>query len=501
MKKDKNKKTNKKQENSRMMQNIINALTIVIVLGEVFLFYVILRLNILPTKLLIPALLLTALVSLGMIMWLRKSKGNASKMIALVLSLVLILGATQISKIRSVIGKIAGAETEVHIINIVVMDDSPYKDINDIKDNNVILGANMAQDEDNIEKVKEEISKKEKFEIQTESYKTYNGLVGDLYDGTLEAIVISESHTSFLEESKPNFEEETRIIATYHIEVPVEKNEYNADVNKDTYSIFVSGIDTYGPINTVSRSDVNMVMTVNPQTHQILLTSMPRDYHVKLHSFGAYDKLTHAGNYGVRESVKTLEDLFTSQVSEDVQIDYYLRVNFTSVENIVNALGGVEVNSKRAFTAFNGMYFNEGTNYVNGKEALTFVRERKNLPDGDFGRIQNQQALITGVLNKAMSPAIITNYGSFLNSIGDGFELSMSDSDLNKVIKQQLDTMASWEIIQIQLKGYGTMSTSTYSMPGWNLYVADPDYETVRKAAEMILKMENGERVSLEDFQ
>src|SRR5690554_5508542 len=351
MKKDKNKKTNKKQENSRMMQNIINALTLVIVLGEVFLFYVILRLNILPTKLLIPALLLTALVSLGMIMWLRKSKGNASKVIALVLSLALILGATQISKIRSVIGKIAGAETEVHIMNIVVMDDSPYKDINDIKDNNVILGANMAQDEDNIEKVKEEISKKEKFEIQTESYKTYNGLVGDLYDGTLEAIVISESHTSFLEESKPNFEEETRIIATYHIEVPVEKNEYNADVNKDTYSIFVSGIDTYGPINTVSRSDVNMVMTVNPQTHQILLTSIPRDYHVKLHSFGAYDKLTHAGNYGVRESVKTLEDLFTSQVSDDVQIDYYLRVNFTSVENIVNALDGVEVNSKYGFTA------------------------------------------------------------------------------------------------------------------------------------------------------
>ena len=481
-------------------KSLVNALSLVIGLGTVGLYYVILKFNVLPTKYLIPVLIVVALLAAGMIYWLQKSKGNASKVIAFVLSILLVIGVTQIARVQSFMKKIAGAEFETHIMQVIVMDDSPYEDIKDFKDLDVLFGANMAQDEENINKVKEEISKKEGFDIEIDEFTQYISLVDYLYSGETEVIILSEAHAALFEEHKPNFDTETRVIATYHFKEVVEKKDYDTDVTKDTYSIFVTGIDTFGPISSVSRSDLNMVMTVNPQTNQILLTSIPRDYHVKLHSFGAYDKLTHAGIYGVNESVKTLEDLFSSQVDEKIDIDYYLRVNFTSVVNIVDSLGGVEVNSRHAFNSVSGHYFQAGPNHVNGTQALGFVRERYNLPDGDFSRIQNQQALITGVLNKAMSPAIITNYGSFLNSIGDGFELSMSDSDMNKVIKQQLNTMSGWDIIQIQLQGTGAHSTSTYSMPGWNLYVAEPKYETVKSAAELITRMENGERISAEDY-
>ena len=485
----------------KLKKLLVNILTIVLLLSSVFLGYILINLNVVPGKYLIPSLVALALVTLLMLYWLRKSKGNMSKVIGFLLVVALIVGATQTSKIRSLIKNVTGGNKDLHTVHVRVMKDSDFDKMSDFKDNEALFGANMAQDAANINKVKEQVLEKEKFEMDVESYTSYSYLVEDLYDGSLDAIIMSEAHEVLLEEIYPNFEDETRIIATYEFEEIIEITDREFDVTKDTYSVFVSGIDTFGSISSVSRSDVNMIMTVNPAEHQILLTSIPRDYYVVLNKFGAYDKLTHAGLYGVQESVKTLEDLLSSQVDQRIDIDHHLRVNFTSVVNIVDALGGVEVNSKYAFKSGAGPYFEQGSNYINGTEALAFVRERYNLPNGDFDRIQNQQALITGVINKAMSPAIITNYSSFLNSIGDGFELSMSDKELNSIIRQQLNSMSSWDIVQIQLKGTGATKSDLLSMPGYNLYVAEPDYDSVKAAAEMILMMENGQRISQEDYQ
>ena len=156
-------------------------------------------------------------------------------------------------------------------------------------------------------------------------------------------------------------------------------------VTKESFNIFISGIDTYGKISSVSRSDVNMVVTVNPKTKQILMTSIPRDYYVTLHGVKGYkDKLTHASLLGIENSVMTVEDLL------DIDINYYIKVNFSSVINVVDSLGGVDVYSEYDFTSIDGYHYSKGYNKVNGEEALSFVRERKAFASGDNQRIKKQ---------------------------------------------------------------------------------------------------------------
>lgn len=488
----KTKQTTKRMKFDQSLSKIIIGLVVV---SSLLLMYKLFRLGVLSNKYLIPAVLILIVLSSVLSFWLIKSKGHASKILSLIVVVAILLGVNQVARIRNLIANVTGANKETHVVHVIVMDQSPYKTIDDLKGLNVDIAANTAADKKYIDLTVDEINNKDKVEFNLIDKNNYLSVVNSLYDGEVEAILLSEAHRPLMEEYKPEFEEETRIIASYYFEEEVEEHGEGVDVTKDTFSIFVTGIDTYGPLSSVSRSDVNMIVTVNPKTNQILLTSIPRDYHVTLHSFGQKDKLTHAGIYGVRESMKTLEDLLSSQVNEKVDIDYYLRVNFTSVIDIVDALGGVEVYSRYNFNVGNYSYV-QGMNHVYGNEALAFVRERYSLPNGDFDRIQNQQALITGVINKAASPAIITNFNKFLNSVGGSFELSMSDKDFNKLAKKQIDTMSSWEIIDIQLGATGSMSTNTYSMPGWNLYVAEPKYDTVKAAAEMILKMERGEIIS-----
>lgn len=481
-----------------LQESLSKGLAIAVIASALYFVYSVFALDLLSTKYLIALFTLLGLVIVFGVRWLLKNQySNFNKTLAFIAIVGLIVGSGYISKMTKVISQITGAEIETHRVHVLVMNDSAYESMDDLKDKSIEYGLNYKFDKTNLEKAEERLTE-DGFDFSTKDYDNYFALIDDLYNNKLEAILINEAHFAFLEDHKPSLEEETRILTTYDFDEVVEKDEtHEVDVLKDTFSVFVTGIDTYGPISSVSRSDVNMIMTVNPTTKQILLTSIPRDYHVTLHSFNHKDKLTHAGIYGVNESVRTLEDLLTNSVDKKVDIDYYLKVNFTSVENIVNALGGVSVYSQYDFSA-GGYHFNKGYNDMDGKKALRFTRERYNLPGGDFSRIQNQQALITGVINKALSPAIITNYSSFLNSIGSGFELSMSDKDLNRLIRKQIDTMDSWEILQIQMKGTGTSSTNTYSMPGWNLYVAEPNMDTVRRAANLILEMEAGNRISLD---
>lgn len=471
-------------------------LSILVSISSISLAYIIFSLGVLPDKYVKPGLVALFIFTIIILVWLNVSEKKLPKIISFLLVLSLAFGTGQLSRVKSLISKIAGADSEVHTVNVIVMNESPYKSLKELKDLDLSFGANIAIDRTNIEKTVDAIEKKYKFRPEITEYNQYTNLVDDLYNGNSEVIIMSEAHASLMDEYKPDFAEETRVIASFEFKEDVKTNKYDANVLKDTYSVYISGIDTFGKISSVSRSDVNMLMTVNPNTNQILLTSIPRDYYLELASFNAYDKLTHAGLYGVNESVDSMENLLTKHSVEKVDIDYYLRVNFTSVLNIVDALGGVTVNSQYDFSS-GGYHFVKGANEMDGKKALVFVRERYNLPGGDFSRIQNQQALITGVINKAMSPAIITNFGSFLSSVGDGFELSMSDSDLNKIIKNQLDTMESWEILQYQLKGTGRHDTKLYSWPNKSLYVVEPDVESIRKAAELITQMEKNERISL----
>lgn len=453
------------------------------------------RLELLPLKFFIITVIIIALILLIISTSIIKSKGKLNflfKVVSLLVSLGLVMSSGYALRGGDLLNQVTGANIDTHIISIIVKKDSKYNSLDDIR--NETLGVNTYIDKSNIEKgvgiYKEELD----YEPILEEYTDYSILNGDLMDGKIEGILFSESHRGLMKELNNSFDEDTRVISFVKYDVDNNIKFKNTDVTNDTFSVYVTGIDTYGPVTSVSRSDVNMIVTVNPKTNQILLTSIPRDYHVELGTINEMDKLTHAGIFGVNESISTLEKLM------NIEIDFYTKVNFSSVEQIVDAFGGVNVDSKYEFRTVSSPYvsINVGDNYLNGQEALSFVRERKNLPDGDNGRVRNQQELIKGLIKKASSPTILTNFDSVISSVGNSIQVSMSDSELKSLIRYQLNSNPSWDIQQYQLTGYGETSSSTYSMPGWDLYVMTPNYDSVVKGTGYIKEMEKGNIISIE---
>lgn len=251
------------------------------------------------------------------------------------------------------------------------------------------------------------------------------------------------------------------------------------DVTQQPFNIYISGIDVYGEITQDSRSDVNLIAAINPQTHKILLVTTPRDYYVPIPgiSDGQNDKLTHAGIYGIDASVATLENLY------DTNIPFYVRVNFTSVEEIVNVMGGVDVESELAFTTGKEsgeiVEVQEGRNHFNGKEALAFVRERHALADGDNQRGKNQQALMTGLIKKVMSPMILFRANGMINSVVGNAETNMAEAQIKSLIRMQLDDMKGWEIESMAASGDSGGQQYCYSYDAGPLYVTVPDWGVV----------------------
>ncbi len=248
----------------------------------------------------------------------------------------------------------------------------------------------------------------------------------------------------------------------------------------DTYLIYISGIDTFGEVSTKSRSDVNILAAVNTKTHKIQLINTPRDYFVELPiSNGVKDKLTHAGLYGIDVSAGALEVLY------DVDIDQYVRVNFSGFEEIIDALGGIDVYSDYDFTVEPIKHYTVGENHLSGIEALAFARERHAFADGDVQRGRNQMAVITAVINKMTSPAILTSFDKVLSGLSGSVETSFSNKEIYALVRDQLESSTSWSIDTFTVTGTGASQT-TYSMPGTTAYVMVPDEEIVEEAKEKL---------------
>lgn len=307
------------------------------------------------------------------------------------------------------------------------------------------------------------------------STRTYTFLICALFEIVFTAIIgfalyYLGSTISFFDSIKP--EDST-------IETPV------IDIHNDSFNIYISGIDTYGEISTVSRSDVNIIITVNPRTHTILLTTVPRDYEVKLHGTSdtdLKDKLTHAGLYGIDMSIKTIEDLL------NINIDYYVRINFDSTIKFIDAIGGVEVTPDATFykPKYN-CYFQEGvTIHLNGGCALTYARERKVYGLGDLHRIENQQDILTAVIEKlTTSKALLTNYTNILASLSDSIETNIPSDYFYRFINQQLDTMPSWTIERNAVEGT-EIHVPTYTYPDQILFVFQQNPESIAEASAKI---------------
>lgn len=354
---------------------------------------------------------------------------------------------------------------------IYVLKSSNYENIVDLE--NKSIGHLDLKKYAGLNKMVDKITNK--IEFKSKTYDDIHSMVSDLIGEKIEGIILEEAQVEILKEENYNEYELLKSIYGDAIELSIKKNKSNIDITKDSYNIYISGIDTYGNITNVSRSDVNILATVNPLKKEILLTNIPRDYYVKLHSFNEYDKLTHAGIYGIDESISTIEDLL------DTKINYYVKVNFTSLIDIVDALDGIVVNSNYSFTTVDGYSFKKGTNYLDGKEALSFARERKAFKEGDRIRGENQQLILTSIINKATSTKIITNYTEILKAVKGKFITNIKDEEITKLIKMQFSDGKAWNIKSISVNGVDSYDY-VYSYKKNKLYVMRPIQETVDNA-------------------
>lgn len=370
-------------------------------------------------------------------------------------------------------------ETEEYYI--VVKKDGRFSNLSDLKGKNIhIFPAN-----EDYTDIKNDILGKSAVYFKED--KDLLKMAQDLLDGKSYAILVSKSQYNIISEEKEDFEPNTKIIYTLKHKLAEMKRVANniSTIEKGNFNIYISGIDTSGVISNVARSDANIVVTVNTNTKKILLTSIPRDYYVTLHSKGAKDKLTHAGVYGIKETVTTVEDLL------DIDINYYVRVNFSTLIKVIDILGGVNVYSEYAFSTV-GYSFKKGNNYLNGTKALAFSRERYSFASGDRQRIKNQQAVIQAIMDKVLtSNTILTKYTSLLKGLSNSFQTNISNDEISYLVKGQLSNMSKWTIDTTNLDGSGA-SMNTYTYGNQKLYVMIPDINTVSNAKTMINNVLNG---------
>ena len=467
-----------KKKNNKSKMSFMKYLSIFLLIVSVLILVLVYFINVLPIDYFIVLVVLVLIIDLVVIKLLLGS-GKIRNVIGVILSIILIIimvfGITYELNTIDFLKQFGFNTYKEEVYNVLVLDESEYEKLNDLDnatighlDENVHEGLNSA-----IEKIDQQI------DFESVVLDDINSLVDNLEIEEVDAIILEDAQITMLEEDNNGLMDNFRIIASFDIETEIEVVSKEVNVTEDSYNILITGIDSYGSITRVSRSDVNMIVSVNPKDKKILLTSIPRDYYVYLSDYGDYDKLTHTGIYGIDVTTKALEDLL------DIDINYYVKVNFTTLVDIVDELGGITVNSNYDFTSIDGYHFSKGENNLNGKEALSFARERQAFSEGDRVRVENQQLVLTAIINKVLSAGIITNYNSLLNALSGEFLTNITNKEITDLIKWQIDGMYSWDIETISLDGSNAFDY-TYSYKNQKLYVMMPYPESVNSAKEKI---------------
>lgn len=452
--------------------------------------------------LIILMMVLIVLNAVSVIVQLPLRRNKAGKLIMGIVSLLLsgamLYGVVAVNSVQSALSKIVGKMTETEITEVRVMNDNPATSMGDTK--GYTFGYIADADTKNTQSILDEISKSFGT-IKSKGYDSMTALADALYDDEVDAILINQGYVDLLTEKDgyTDFRDQTRVLYTYTTTHEVDPIVPNTSITKEPFVVYCSGIDArVDDISAKSHSDVNILAVVNPTTKQILLVNTPRDYYLPLARNGELDKLTHAGLYGIDESMKVLGNLY------GVQADYYVRVNFAGLVKIVDALGGVDIESDANFSCVpmetpdgNGDYtyqkysFTKGINHVNGSQALAFARERKAFADGDNRRGQHQMTVIKAILNKACSSAVLTKYQELLKAASDAFITNMPYADISSLVQMQLGDMADWNITTYAVSGEG--STEYCYALGDKAWVMIKDSSKVNTAKNMIQQVINGE--------
>ena len=484
---------------------------VLMLLAEALTAAIVMRLGMLPGKYIvimaIALVFFAAFVGLLMFLPLKKKVGNVRRIIACVLALLMVCGCALVSKLATdayrTINRVTNPGTTVNMRNmyVLVRNEDSAQTLTDIVDYSFGLIVDYSYDQTMhaLSVIETEIGKKP----VVLNCETAAQVADALLNGDNDAALLNGISLSLLleEESYEDFMDKVRILETIAYVEPEETTEATEEVIRDIttepFVIYMSGSDTRSKLLNTSRSDVNILMVVNPVSKQVLLVNTPRDYYVPNPAGnGALDKLTHCGLYGIDCSMEALEGLY------GVDVKYYGQINFTGFEKLVDAVGGITVYSDQSFSAGGGsVYIQKGDNFLNGEQALAFARERYRVSGGDNGRGKNQMKVIAAIVTKMTSgTTIISNYTSILESVSGMFTTNITSDEIGKLVKMQLTDMAKWNIQSYAVTGTGG-SQKTYSMPGTNAYVMYPNEKTVDHASKLIEKVMAGDILTNEDLK
>ena len=480
-------------------------ITIIVIMLSVVFMGLLAMTKMIPTiyMLIIGIVLAVIAAIIWLLVWHTRYTGRfiGGTVLAVIMIAILAFGGFYINKTRSAISNISGETTEVTQMAVYVKSDDAADSVEATA--GYTYGILSSLDRENTDGALAHLNSQFGTEVQTKEYAGLTELADGILNGEVNAMLLNSGYLSVYEDMDGYTDFSTKIkeVGTVDVESTIQSAEESTPIEPITtanggkvYTIYLSGIDTRGEMTAKSRSDVNIIATVNTDTHEILLVSTPRDYFVPLSiSGGAPDKLTHAGIYGIDVCMDTLGMLY------DIDINYYFRINFGGFVKVIDALGGITVNSDYDFDSKNilGYHFNKGENYVNGEQALIFARERYAFQEGDRQRGKNQMEVIRGVVKKALSPEILTSYSSILSSLDGCFGTNITYEEIAQILQQQLTNGGDWTIVSYSVNGTGA-TEKPYSM-SQKAYVMVPDYNTVDKAKSLMEKVRNGEVVTQEE--
>ena len=478
------KTNNSKFTNSKLVKIAISALHL---LSIILFSYALLTLALLPTSysVCIIAINIAIWIPLFIIHTMNKIKTILTKIIALVCIFLLLIGSLYLVAISNALNTVAGENQKIDVIKVVTNINDPAEDIQDAKEYTFGVQYNNT-DADMIRAAQTEIEDKIGKSITVKEFASVKDQADAIINKEVNAIIYNDAYTPLIDDTIPEYSAQIKEIFRYEIITDLENSSGELDVTKDPFTVVISGIDQYGDIAFTGRSDVNILFVIDPVSREILLVNTPRDTFLEFPeiSNGMNDKLTHAGIYGIDATMNALANFY------ETDIDFFARINFTSLIDIVDALGGIEVNSEYGFTtSFNSGHIvtiNKGSNQLDGVEALAFSRERKNVPGGDFTRGKNQEAVIEAIIEKAISPTIITAAPQILSDVSDCVETNMQTEQIQALIQDQLAEGLSFDITSTSLTGT-TGSGFPYSTPSSKVSVVYPD-ELSRSNISMQIK-------------
>lgn len=480
------------KEQNKVLRGIGIVLSILLVVASFYLLYQLIKINVLPTKLLflitIIFVLLDAIFALLLCYY---TRAIVSKIICVVIALVLIFGSCMggyyISKTGSLLTNITNVTKHAkNTVSVVVKQSSDIKNKSQL--NGLSVGTLRTIGTQGSSKVLKELSKDGIVMNQSE-YDSLSAMLEAFYNGEVDSIIINESSRSQIldMESYADFDNNTRVVyqTSYKVE-NTDKANAVSDITSKPFNVLISGSDTRGGFDENGRSDVIMVATINPKTSTILLTSVPRDFYVTTACDaadgcmqGALDKITHTGIHGTNTTKRTVEQLL------GVEINYTFKVGFDTVTDLVDALGGVDVYVEPGYAVTTSTFsVHEGTNHLDGEHALAYARERYSYTEGDRQRTKNQQQVLMGIVNEATKPSVITKYASIMDAMANTFSTTMSNEEISDLIKYQINNNPKWKMEQYMVDGTG--DTLMCAELGDAASVMVPDQSTVKMAKDKI---------------